>query len=70
MFLPPTRRCYHSGMSGGSNQARLLSAEEEAAERAARVRSMLERWAAEDVSGEPEWDVSDVAPLSLRDDQQ
>jgi hypothetical protein len=28
---------------------------------------MLKRWADEDVGDEPEWDVSDVAPLSLRE---
>lgn len=43
------------------------SREEEAAERAARVRAMLARWAAEDVGSEPAWDVDDIAPMSLGD---
>lgn len=35
------------------------------AERAARVGAMLERWAAEDMSGEPDWDVEDFQRLNL-----
>ena len=35
------------------------------AERAARVAAMLDRWAAEDTSGEPDWDVDDVERLNL-----
>ncbi|HEX4474555.1 MAG TPA: hypothetical protein VH142_05735 [Polyangiaceae bacterium] len=31
----------------------------ERAERAGRVAAMLDRWAAEETSGEPEWDVED-----------
>lgn len=38
----------------------------EMAERAARVAAMLDRWAAEDVSDEPEWDVGDIQPVTLR----
>jgi hypothetical protein len=34
----------------------------ERAERSARVAAMLDRWAAEDVSDEPEWDVGDIQP--------
>jgi hypothetical protein len=38
----------------------------ERAERAARIAAMLDRWAAEDVSDEPEWDVGDIQPVTLR----
>lgn len=38
----------------------------ERAERAARIAAMLDRWAAEDVSGEPEWNVEDIEPMTLR----
>lgn len=38
---------------------------QERAERAARVAAMLDRWAAEDVSDEPEWDVGDIQPATL-----
>jgi hypothetical protein len=27
---------------------------------------MLDRWAAEDVSGEPEWNLEDLEPMTLR----
>jgi hypothetical protein len=39
---------------------------EEKAERATRIAAMLDRWAAEDVSDEPEWDVGDIQPMTLR----
>ena len=39
---------------------------QERAERAARIAAMLDRWAAEDVSDEPEWDVGDIQPVTLR----
>ena len=35
-------------------------------DRSKRVVSMLARWAAEDVSDEPDWDIDDVARISLR----
>lgn len=35
-------------------------------ERAARIAAMLDRWAAEDVTDEPEWDVGDIQPMSFR----
>ena len=38
----------------------------EMAERAARVAAMLDRWDSEDVSGEPEWNVEDLEPMTLR----
>lgn len=44
------RGCEASAMTAGSNKARPPSPAEEAAERAARVRAMLERWTAEDVA--------------------
>jgi hypothetical protein len=39
---------------------------EEMAERATRIAAMLDRWAAEDVSDEPEWHVEDIQPTTLR----
>ncbi len=33
---------------------------------ALRIAAMLERWSAEDVSDEPEWDVSDIERVALR----
>ena len=38
----------------------------EIAERAARIAAMLDRWAAEDVSGEPDWSVEDLEPIAIR----
>lgn len=38
----------------------------ELAERAARIAAMLDRWEAEDVSSEPEWDVDDLEPMTFR----
>jgi hypothetical protein len=35
------------------------------AEQAARVATMLERWAAEDVSDEPGWDIDQIERISL-----
>ena len=37
----------------------------EIAERAARIAAMLDRWEAEDVSGEPDWNVEDLEPLRV-----
>jgi hypothetical protein len=37
----------------------------ERAERAARISAMLARWAEEDVSNEPDWDIEGVEPLKL-----
>jgi hypothetical protein len=44
----------------------------ETSERVARIAAMLDRWAAEDVSGEPDWSVDDLEPMTLRrnDDDQ
>jgi len=39
---------------------------EEMAERASRIAAMLDRWAADDVSTEPDWSVDDLEPLTLR----
>jgi hypothetical protein len=36
------------------------------AERAARVAAMLDRWEAEDISGEPDWNVDELQPMTLR----
>ena len=36
------------------------------ADRAERIAAMLDRWEAEDVSGEPEWNVDEVEPMTLR----
>ena len=35
-------------------------------ERAARVAAMFERWAAEDISEEPDWDVDQISPVEFR----
>jgi hypothetical protein len=35
-------------------------------DRARRIAAMLDRWDAEDVSDEPDWDVLDVGRVSLR----
>jgi hypothetical protein len=35
-------------------------------DQAKRVAAMLDRWSAEDVSDEPDWDVADIAPIALR----
>lgn len=43
----------------------LLSKEEEAAERAARVRAMLARWEEATAGDEPDWDANALEPLSL-----
>jgi hypothetical protein len=43
----------------------LLSKEQEAAERAARGRAMLGRWARARDGDEPDWDVDEMEPLSL-----
>jgi hypothetical protein len=34
-------------------------------ERAARVRAMLARWAAEAVTNEPDWSVDDIEPMRI-----
>jgi hypothetical protein len=39
------------------------------AERAARVRAMLARWAAETVTDEPDWSVEEIAPMRLDNDE-
>jgi hypothetical protein len=46
-----------------TNQAASLDAQSELAGRAERVRAMLCRWAGEDVSDEPEWDVDAIASV-------
>jgi hypothetical protein len=38
---------------------------DELAERAARVRAMLARWASEAASDEPEWSIEDIEPMRL-----
>jgi hypothetical protein len=35
-------------------------------DRAQRIAAMLSRWEAEDVSGEPDWDVGGFEPFTLR----
>ena len=57
-------------MSVSDQGAKRASAEELARERVERVRAMMDRWAQEDVSSEPEWDVEDIAPLTLRHGSQ
>jgi hypothetical protein len=35
-------------------------------DRAQRIGAMLDRWEAEDVADEPDWDVTAIEPLKLR----
>lgn len=42
------------------------SSAKELADRAARITAMLDRWATEDVSGEPDWSVDDLEPIAFR----
>ena len=35
-------------------------------DRTQRIAAMLTRWEAEDLSGEPEWDLAEIEPLRLR----
>ncbi len=53
-------------MSTQHSEAARVDEQDERAQRAERVRAMLERWAAEDVSDEPEWDVDDIEPMRFR----
>ena len=39
---------------------------QETAERATRIAAMLDRWNAEDVSKEPDWNIADLEPVTLR----
>ena len=59
---------YNSQMVSSLRQAKDVekALREEQAERAARIAAMLDRWAAEDVSDEPEWDGGDIQPMTLR----
>ena len=57
---------YAAGVSVPSQPRPLLSKEDEAAERAARVRAMLSRWEKSGDGDDPDWDVDDVEPISLR----
>ena len=54
------------GVSTQPSEAARLDEQDERARRAERVRAMLERWAAEDVSDEPDWDVEDIEPMRFR----
>jgi hypothetical protein len=42
-----------------------VTRKQERAERAARITAMLDRWAQQDVSHEPGWDIDDVQRLRL-----
>ena len=42
------------------------SSPREMMERATRIAAMLDRWEVEDVSDEPEWNVEDLEPMTLR----
>jgi len=61
------RSCYDFIMSADPSRASVSTFDDERSERASRIRAMLERWAAEDVREEPDWEIADTAPLSLRD---
>lgn len=56
-------RCYRRVVAAPTNQAASLEAQNELAGRAERVRAMLLRWAGEDVSDEPEWEVEAIEPV-------
>ncbi len=49
-----------------TNEAQPTTPEDDNKERAARIARMLQRWAQEDLSNEPDWDVADITPLFLR----
>jgi hypothetical protein len=51
-----------------TNPVDARSRKKEMAERAARIAAMLARWEADDVSGEPEWSIEDLEPMTLRQD--
>ncbi len=53
-------------MSTQHSEAARVDEQDERAQRVQRVRAMLQRWAAEDVSDEPEWDVDDIEPMRFR----
>jgi hypothetical protein len=42
-----------------------VAAVEDVTSTAARIAAMLDRWEAEDVSDEPDWDIADIEPLAL-----
>ncbi len=48
--------------AGGGLRVRVLPQ----VDRTQRLAAMMDRWDAEDVAGEPDWDVSDLEPLALR----
>jgi hypothetical protein len=43
-----------------------MTVETDMAQRAARIASMLDRWEAENVSREPDWNVDDLEPMTVR----
>jgi len=53
-------------MSTQSTEAVRLDEQDERARRAERVARMFARRAAQDVSGEPEWDIEDIEPVRFR----
>ncbi len=69
--LYEARRCARrsSWYARDVSQSRTNTAEslavDAAAARAERIAAMLVRWEAEDVTGEPEWDVEDIEPVTL-----
>jgi hypothetical protein len=48
--------------SDAARRARVLAL----VDHAKRIAAMLDRWDAEDVSDEPDWDVTDIEPVALR----
>jgi hypothetical protein len=59
---------YNSHMVSSLQQAKDVekALREEQTERAARLVAMLDRWASEDVSDDPAWDVGGIHPMTLR----
>ncbi|MCG8424023.1 MAG: hypothetical protein MJE77_39530 [Proteobacteria bacterium] len=49
-----------------SNNAASTDEHTQRARRAQRLARMFERWDADNVSDEPEWDINDIEPLGFR----
>ncbi len=54
------------GVSTRSSEAVQSDEKEERARRAERLAKMFARWAEQDVSDEPEWDIADIEPIRFR----
>jgi hypothetical protein len=52
-------------MARRRKKAAEVAAVEDVTATAARIAAMLDRWEAEDVSDEPDWDIEDIESLAL-----